>query len=70
VYILMRVNEGKAYFRMISIWDSYDSIKIFAGEDYESARYYPEDKDFLFKLEKYVTHYEVLFPPEPLGLYG
>ena len=63
VYIFKRVNDGKAYFRMISLWESYDSIRKFAGEDYELARYYPEDKDYLLELEKYCTHYEVLYPP-------
>jgi len=62
VYIFRRVQDGIAYFRMISLWESYDSIKIFAGEDYELARYLPEDKNYLLKLEKYCTHYEVLYP--------
>ena len=48
---------------MISLWESNDSIKKFARDDYELARYYPEDKDYLLELEKYCTHYEVLYPP-------
>ncbi len=28
-------------------------------EEYEKAKYYPEDKDFLLKFEENVTHYEV-----------
>lgn len=63
VFIFRRVSEGKAHFQMISLWESYESIKKFAGDDYELARYYPEDKDYLFELEKYCTHYEVLYPP-------
>jgi hypothetical protein len=64
VYIFKRAKEGKAHFQMISLWDSYESISRFAGNDYELARYYPEDKNYLLELEKYVTHYEVLFAPE------
>ena len=67
VYIFMKVEEGKAYFKIISLWDSYESIKIFAGERYELARYYPKDKEYLIKLEKYVTHFEVLLSPELLS---
>ena len=52
---------------MISLWDSYESIKKFADEDYELARYYPEDKNYLLKLEKFVTHYEVLYAPKKLN---
>jgi heme-degrading monooxygenase HmoA len=70
VYIFMRTKEGKAYFQMISLWDSYESIRMFAGEDYELARYYPEDKDYLLELEKYVTHYEVMFASEQLESQG
>ena len=63
VYIFRRVKADKAYFQMLSLWESYESIKKFAGEDYALARYYPEDKDYLLELEKYCTHYEVLYPP-------
>lgn len=70
VYIFMRKSEGKAHFKIISLWDSYESIKEFAGENYELARYYPEDVDYLLELEKYVTHYEVLFPFELTKNFG
>jgi hypothetical protein len=44
---------------LTSFWDSKDSIRGFAGEDVERARYYPEDKDFLLEFEPSVTHYAV-----------
>ena len=34
-------------------------IKNFAGENFEKAKYYPEDKIFLLEFEENVTHYEV-----------
>jgi hypothetical protein len=43
----------------MSLWDSMDSIRAFAGDDVERARYYPEDRGFLLELEPHVTHYEV-----------
>ena len=61
VFILKRSENGNAHFQMISLWNYYESIKKFAGEDYNIARYYPEDKNYLIKLEKFVTHYEVLY---------
>jgi len=36
----------KAEFLLLSLWESIETIKQFAGEDYEKARYYPEHKDF------------------------
>ncbi len=60
VWVLRRVYEGKAEFTLISLWDSWDAIKAFAGSEYERAVYYPEDKKFLLELEPKVTHYEVL----------
>ena len=64
VWVLRRVYEGRAEFTLISLWDSYDSIKAFAGEAYERAVYYPEDTRFLLSLDPNVTHYEVLDTPE------
>jgi heme-degrading monooxygenase HmoA len=60
VLVLRRVHDGRAEFTLISLWESYDAIKAFAGADYENAVYYPEDKRFLLELDPHVTHYEVL----------
>lgn len=59
VYVLTR-REGKvAHFLFVSLWESRDAIRAFAGEDLERARYYPEDEEFLLELEPTVTHYDV-----------
>jgi heme-degrading monooxygenase HmoA len=42
----------------VSWWDSYESIKKFAGEDYTKAKYYKEDKNYLLEFEPEVKHYE------------
>ncbi len=63
VYVLRKRDGARAHFLMISLWDSLDAIRAFAGEDVERARYYPEDEDFLEELEPTVTHYEVLEAP-------
>jgi hypothetical protein len=44
----------------LTLWDSYDAIRAFAGQGVERARYYPEDEAYLLELEPTVTHYEVL----------
>jgi|SRR5215467_1097403 len=60
VWMMRRVHDGRAEFVVLSIWDSLESIKAFAGEDYEKAVYYPEDEKFLLHLSPQVLHYEVL----------
>jgi len=63
VYVLRRVEDGKAHFLFVSLWDSVESIKRFAGSDYEKAVYCPEDEKFLIELEPKVVHYDVLTWP-------
>ena len=42
----------------VSWWESYESIKKFAGEDFEKAKYYEEDKKYLLEFEANVMHCE------------
>jgi len=58
---VFRRNEGDiTYYLLTTLWESYDAIRAFAGPDYERARYYPEDDEYLLEREPFVTHYEVL----------
>jgi len=60
VYVFRR-NEGAiTHYLLTTLWESYDAIRAFAGSDYERARYYPEDDDYLLDREPFVTHYDVL----------
>ncbi|HDH44002.1 MAG TPA: antibiotic biosynthesis monooxygenase [Thermococcus sp.] len=57
-----RKDEGTvAHFLLVTIWDSMESIKKFAGENPELAKYYPEDDEFLLEKEKYVSMYRVFY---------
>ena len=60
VNVLRRVEGDEAHFLLITLWESWEAIRKFAGEDVDRARYYPEDADFLLEFEPTVTHYEVL----------
>jgi heme-degrading monooxygenase HmoA len=42
---------------VVSWWDNYESIKAFAGNEIEKARYYEEDKKYLLELEPHVQHF-------------
>jgi hypothetical protein len=48
---------------MISLWDSINVIRDFAGKEIDKASYYPEDEKYLVKLEPKVKHYEVSVSP-------
>jgi heme-degrading monooxygenase HmoA len=48
---------------LLTLWESEDAIKRFAGSNMEKAKYYPEDEQYLLELEPNVTHYEVLVVP-------
>jgi heme-degrading monooxygenase HmoA len=59
VQVLRRTEGGRTHFLLVSLWESWDAIRAFAGDDVERARYYPVDEEFLLELEPRVTHYEV-----------
>ena len=60
VHILKRTEGDITHFITLTFWKDLDSIKGFAGDDVETAKYYPEDKDFLLEFEPKVVHYEVV----------
>ena len=68
VYVLRRTEKGAAEFLLLTLWESMDAIKEFAGPNPELAVYYPEDKEYLLELEPHVEHYECLLAnsdPQP-----
>jgi heme-degrading monooxygenase HmoA len=61
VWMLRRdVDEGRTEFVMFTLWDSLDAVKAFAGEDYETAVFYPEDERFLLERDLKAAHYRVV----------
>jgi heme-degrading monooxygenase HmoA len=67
VWMLRRDVGDKTEFLMFTLWDSLDAVKGFAGEDYETAVFYPEDDRFLVEREETSTHYEVATHVDPGG---
>src|SRR5574339_246718 len=60
VHILERSEEDITHFITLTFWENLDAIQAFAGNDIETAKYYPEDKDFLLEFEPKVIHYDVV----------
>jgi heme-degrading monooxygenase HmoA len=60
VTVLRRNDGGKTEFLVLSVWESVDAIKRFAGEDYQKAVILPRDREYLLEVEPNVLHYEIL----------
>lgn len=55
----MRHDDGDAYAAYIGETGSLDDIRAFAGDDVNTAVYYPEDERYLVERDLTVAHYEV-----------
>jgi heme-degrading monooxygenase HmoA len=64
VYIFRKIEDDRARFLLLTLWDSEEAIKRFAGPEFQRAKYYPDDKKFLLEFEPTVQHYEVLVQKE------
>ena len=58
VELWRKKDKNVCHFWTVTKWDSYESIKNFAGENYTKAKYYPDDKKYLIEFEENVEHYE------------
>jgi heme-degrading monooxygenase HmoA len=72
VRVLRRVTDEAAEFLVMSVWESIEAIRRFAGPNEENAVYYPEDEAFLFERDPKVTHYALVIdePGIPVGAGG
>ena len=52
-----------AEFLLLTLWDSMDAVKAFAGDDPDRPVYYPDDDEYLLEREPTVSHYQVLETP-------
>src|SRR5262249_39530303 len=58
-YVLRRTSDGKTEFVVISLWESVDAVRRFAGPDYQRAVILPKDRQYLLEVEPNVVHYEI-----------
>jgi len=57
---LLRREVGElTEFVAFTLWESLDAVKAFAGDDYETAVYYPEDDRYLVQRDAKCAHYQV-----------
>jgi heme-degrading monooxygenase HmoA len=60
VWMLRRDLGETTEYVMFTLWDSLEAVKGFAGDDPETAVFYPEDDRFLVERDPISYHYEVV----------
>ena len=58
-WMLRRTDGDRTEVVTFSLWESYEAIRAFAGDDPEAAVFYPEDDRYLLERDDRVAHYEV-----------
>ena len=58
-YVLRRDLGAEVEFVVVNLFDSIEAVKQFAGTDYEVARFEPEARQLLARIEPRAAHYEV-----------
>lgn len=66
-WMLRRDVDDRTEFVTFTIWESLDAVRAFAGDDYETAVYYPEDDRFLVERDSVCSHYSVESHPDAAG---
>jgi heme-degrading monooxygenase HmoA len=67
VLALRRIRDRQAEFLLVSLWESEQAIRQFAGADIDRAVFYPEDERFLVERDNHVNQYEVVFDSALVG---
>jgi heme-degrading monooxygenase HmoA len=58
-WLLWRTEGDRAEFITVSFWESREAVEAFAGQDIDTAVFYPGDEQFLIERDLTVNHYEV-----------
>jgi heme-degrading monooxygenase HmoA len=62
-YLFSRRSGGETEFLAVTLWDSLESIKAFAGDEPETAVVEPEARAVLKACDDFARHYDVLEGP-------
>ena len=60
-YLLRREVDGQVEFLAVTLWDSIETIKAFAGPNPEVAIVEPEGRAALSAFDDFARHYEVAY---------
>jgi len=59
-FVLRRETEGRVEFLVVTLWQSMDAVRSFAGADAERAVIEPAARAVLVELDDFVRHYRVV----------
>lgn len=59
-YLLSRTVEGGVELAVVTLWQSIDAIRRFAGPEPDKAVIEPEARAVLTSFDEYVTHFSVI----------
>ncbi len=68
-YFTRRPRGELTEFCLITVWESHEAIRRFAGDEAETAVFYPEDDQYLVERDDTVAHYDI-FASAPPGQAG
>jgi len=63
-YLLRRNVADGVEFATLTLWESLDAVRAFAGEEYEVAVVIPEARKLLSRFDERSLHYETIVEPE------
>lgn len=59
-YLLGRDHDGNVEFLVVTIWDSMQAVRQFAGENPDRAVVEPEARGILANFDDFVRHFEII----------
>lgn len=62
-YVMRREVAGTVEVAVLTLWDSFDAVKEFAGADYQTAVVPDEARKLLTNYDRVSVHYEVVMEP-------
>lgn len=60
-FALRRSTDEGVEWMLVTLWESWEAIRRFAGDRPEVAVFYPRDEAFLVEADPRVTHFELAF---------
>lgn len=64
-YLLRREAEGEVKFLAVTLWDSIEAVKAFAGATPDVAVVEPKGRAVLSRFDAFARHYDVFAPAWP-----
>jgi hypothetical protein len=63
-YVARRDSDGEVEFLVLTLFDSFEDVRLFAGDDYEVPVIEPEAARLLTRGDERAAHYEIVHAPQ------